>query len=353
MDHGGTSFSTQSDSDHEDDTDSFHSAKSSFSPAKPRPLPFPIRSHPQTVTEWDVTEWLTRAGLQDYAQSFVDNGYETVELCANLTGRDLTGIGVTNKQHRSLLHAHSRKLLAHDCCPILAQPIPNPKVVKGNDLSGSLECLMNAVNHDSHNDHLMSKSSSLRSLEAPPTHKRTLSDMPVTTAMLSIGKESHRRINSDTSSDHVHSFTGLPPQLPLHSQASCHVYSPNKAAKVDSSPLRETASTKLKSWLSDHHHQKVTFPLIRKKSSKGMVHTSSSPVLTHRPRRNSSGTVPSQLAAHESTHPSNLLSAYKLLSLGCTTGLVSNTALRLVITKAPHNTEAQNYKLSYQLETDS
>ena len=354
MDHGdggdhGDDGSTQSDSDREDDTD-FHSAKSSFSPAKPPPLLSPMQTPPHTLTEWDVTDWLTRAGLQEYTQSFVDNGYETVELCANLTGIDLTAIGITNKQHRSILHTHSRRLLARDS-------IPSPKVVKGNnDMSGSLECLMKAVNLDQHNDHLMVKSSSLRSLDtpqAPRTHKRTLSDMPVATALFSSDKESHRRVNSDTISDHR--FSGLPPQLPLHSQAS-HVYSPNKTAKVDSSPLKETASTKLKSWLSDHHH-KGSFPLTRKKI-KALVHTTSSPVLIHRPRR-SSGTVPqlraSQLhvAANESTDPVKLLSAYQFLSLGCTTGLVSNTALRLVITKAPHNTEAYNYKLSYQLETDS
>lgn len=53
----------------------------------------------------------------------------------------------------------------------------------------------------------------------------------------------------------------------------------------------------------------------------------------------------------ETKDPLNLLASYQLLSLGCSNGCESNAELRTLITKATHNTEAQNYKISYQLET--
>ena len=63
------------------------------------------------LDNWSVEKWLKKLGLRKYKQSFIDNGYETAELCANLNKDDLDAIGVTNKHHRSTLFTQSRKLL--------------------------------------------------------------------------------------------------------------------------------------------------------------------------------------------------------------------------------------------------
>lgn len=47
---------------------------------------------------------------------------------------------------------------------------------------------------------------------------------------------------------------------------------------------------------------------------------------------------------------SNLLFRYQVSSLGCSSSLTSLDKLRNLITDYPRNSEAQNYKLSYQLE---
>lgn len=63
------------------------------------------------LQKWTVHEWLDKAGLSQYAESFVDNGYDTPDLCAELQNDDLTAIGVTNKKHRSVLFSKARELL--------------------------------------------------------------------------------------------------------------------------------------------------------------------------------------------------------------------------------------------------
>ena len=323
-------------------------------PIRALPLLSPVRT-PPTLPEWDVTDWLTHIQLQQYAQAFIDNGYETVELCSNLTGTDLTAIGVTNRQHRSTFHTASRQLLddlptAHTPSrPLLNNPHTPPQDSPPTQpRSGSLECLMTVV-QDSQYNQLTVKSSSTHSLtdeRQGGSHKRTLSEIPGSSVHLTNSSETHRRALSDTTSIQS-SFSGLPPQLPLHSQ-STHRYSPLKQtkSKTELSPFRE-ASVKLKSWISDHNH-KGTFPVIRKKG-KFLAHTSSSPVLIGRPRRGSA-TV-SRLTAVSSDNPLDWLASFQFQSIGCTVGLQSNEQLRLTLTMAPHNTEAQNYKLSYQLES--
>ena len=49
--------------------------------------------------------------MSQYAESFVDNGYDTPDLCGKLENDDLTAIGVTNKNHRSILFKKARELL--------------------------------------------------------------------------------------------------------------------------------------------------------------------------------------------------------------------------------------------------
>ena len=51
-----------------------------------------------------------------------------------------------------------------------------------------------------------------------------------------------------------------------------------------------------------------------------------------------------------STSPSDLLQKYQFHSLGCCRGVESRAKLRALLTDTAHNTEGQNYKLSYQRE---
>lgn len=64
------------------------------------------------MEDWSVDEWLKKAGMGRYVQAFLDNGYDTPELCGGLKGEDLDAIGVTSKQHRSKLFAQAKIL--HD-----------------------------------------------------------------------------------------------------------------------------------------------------------------------------------------------------------------------------------------------
>lgn len=60
---------------------------------------------------WSLEKWLKKMGMhRKYKQAFIDNGYETAELCGNLQKDDLDAIGVTNKSHRSNLFIQSKKL---------------------------------------------------------------------------------------------------------------------------------------------------------------------------------------------------------------------------------------------------
>ena len=63
------------------------------------------------MESWSVEEWLENAGMGRYAQSFLDNGYDTPDLCANLKDEDLDVVGVVNKQHRSKIFAQAKILL--------------------------------------------------------------------------------------------------------------------------------------------------------------------------------------------------------------------------------------------------
>jgi len=63
------------------------------------------------MESWSVEEWLEKAGMGRYAQSFLDNGYDTPDLCANLKDEDLDAVGVVSKQHRSKIFAQAKILL--------------------------------------------------------------------------------------------------------------------------------------------------------------------------------------------------------------------------------------------------
>lgn len=47
-----------------------------------------------------VCEWLKALGLSQYAESFLDNGYDDLEICKQVGDPDLDAIGVQNPSHR-------------------------------------------------------------------------------------------------------------------------------------------------------------------------------------------------------------------------------------------------------------
>lgn len=57
-----------------------------------------------------VCEWLRALGLSQYAESFLDNGYDDLEICKQVGDPDLDAIGVTNQLHRNKLLKSVRKL---------------------------------------------------------------------------------------------------------------------------------------------------------------------------------------------------------------------------------------------------
>lgn len=57
-----------------------------------------------------VAEWLRSLRLGQYAESFIDNGYDDLEICKQVGDPDLDAIGVFNPAHRSRLLQSVRTL---------------------------------------------------------------------------------------------------------------------------------------------------------------------------------------------------------------------------------------------------
>lgn len=57
-----------------------------------------------------VVEWLRSLHLAQYAESFIDNGYDDLEICKQVGEPDLDAIGVLNPTHRTRLLASVRTL---------------------------------------------------------------------------------------------------------------------------------------------------------------------------------------------------------------------------------------------------
>ena len=57
-----------------------------------------------------VCEWLRALGLSKYAESFLDNGYDDLEICKQIGDPDLDAIGVENLHHRHKLLKSVRQL---------------------------------------------------------------------------------------------------------------------------------------------------------------------------------------------------------------------------------------------------
>ncbi|NXN99800.1 SAMD5 protein, partial [Rhinopomastus cyanomelas] len=61
-----------------------------------------------------VYEWLKTLQLPQYAESFVDNGYDDLEVCKQIGDPDLDAIGVAVPQHRRRIHEAVRRLKEAD-----------------------------------------------------------------------------------------------------------------------------------------------------------------------------------------------------------------------------------------------
>uniref|UniRef100_A0A8C2T0J2 Sterile alpha motif domain-containing protein 5 n=1 Tax=Coturnix japonica TaxID=93934 RepID=A0A8C2T0J2_COTJA len=61
-----------------------------------------------------VYEWLKTLQLPQYAESFVDNGYDDLEVCKQIGDPDLDAIGVAVPQHRRRIHEAVRRLREAD-----------------------------------------------------------------------------------------------------------------------------------------------------------------------------------------------------------------------------------------------
>ncbi|KYB29304.1 Sterile alpha motif domain-containing protein 5-like Protein [Tribolium castaneum] len=57
-----------------------------------------------------VAEWLRSLHLGQYSESFIDNGYDDLEICKQVGDPDLDAIGVFNPVHRSRLLQSVRTL---------------------------------------------------------------------------------------------------------------------------------------------------------------------------------------------------------------------------------------------------
>ena len=50
-----------------------------------------------------MAEWLKTLNLDEHIESFIDNGYDDLEICKQISAPDLDAIGVLNSKQRSVL----------------------------------------------------------------------------------------------------------------------------------------------------------------------------------------------------------------------------------------------------------
>ncbi|KAM7363825.1 shal K[+] channel interacting protein [Cochliomyia hominivorax] len=82
-----------------------------------------------------VCEWLRALGLAQYAESFLDNGYDDLEICKQVGDPDLDAIGVENPSHRHKLLKSIRQLREKGAASVYFM-LNDP-----NSLAGSTEIL--------------------------------------------------------------------------------------------------------------------------------------------------------------------------------------------------------------------
>ncbi|KAK1120399.1 Sterile alpha motif domain-containing protein 5 [Melipona bicolor] len=63
-----------------------------------------------------VVEWLRSLHLGQYSESFIDNGYDDLEICKQIGDPDLDAIGVFNQTHRARLLQSVKDAEGGGCC---------------------------------------------------------------------------------------------------------------------------------------------------------------------------------------------------------------------------------------------
>lgn len=84
-----------------------------------------------------VCEWLRALGLSQYSESFMENGYDELEICKQIGEIDLDAIGVENQQHRHKLLKSVRQLREKGAATVYVM-INDPKALSSSNeiLSG-------------------------------------------------------------------------------------------------------------------------------------------------------------------------------------------------------------------------
>lgn len=97
---------------------------------------YPSLSHTNKMAVSNIVcEWLRALGLAQYAESFLDNGYDDLEICKQVGDPDLDAIGVDNPAHRHKLLKSIRSLREKGAASVYFM-LNDP-----NSLSGSMEIL--------------------------------------------------------------------------------------------------------------------------------------------------------------------------------------------------------------------
>lgn len=79
-----------------------------------------------------VCEWLKALGLSQYASSFLDNGYDDLEICKQVGEPDLDAIGVKHLSHRHKLLKSVRQLREKGAASVYFQ-ITDPSLMLDSD----------------------------------------------------------------------------------------------------------------------------------------------------------------------------------------------------------------------------
>lgn len=86
-----------------------------------------------------VCEWLRALNLYQYAESFMENGYDELEICKQIGEIDLDAIGVENQQHRNKLLKSVRGLREKGAAIVYIM-INDPKAISDSNEILATEC---------------------------------------------------------------------------------------------------------------------------------------------------------------------------------------------------------------------
>lgn len=86
-----------------------------------------------------VCEWLRVLNLYQYAESFMENGYDELEICKQIGEIDLDAIGVENQQHRNKLLKSVRGLREKGAAIVYVM-INDPKAISDSNEILATEC---------------------------------------------------------------------------------------------------------------------------------------------------------------------------------------------------------------------